>query len=656
MFFPDDQTIGTHASIASVPGNLTTIDPTPAATGTNSMPPASYETTFDADGKVETLNKPDPNINMYSTGSLQRHQTMGSLTRFNSGVQIPGHSQPQPGPQAVGTIVRKGDNILPAILEVNEEVEDLFLSTIIKRIDPNQVQFKLCITYSLYMVTRYRASTYFKPEITPEMRAELLISFCIKYANMIQQSINENQNNQPGLAFWLANSSEILHFLKNDRHLSAFTFDSQDILSEAVHVAFNFLVKCQQNELQDALSTFSIDIEDQTNSAMDSMTNNILKVLSNSMQLLRRFRVNAALTIQLFSQLFHFINMWLFNKVIGTSESNYCSRTYGTKLKQCLSHIELWAEKQGLELAALCHLSRIIQTALFLQGPKVTPDGDLKAFVANFYKLNSFQLRALCERYQPMPDEIPFTSEQIQNMVLIARSSTDELIIKDGREIRLEEESDLQLPFLLPEDGYSCDIVRGIPIGLQDFVQTLVQTGVCTLTIQPTASGFWTIYFIDFQSEPTPGPYQEYDDKNMLRESASPLMVRNNGSISDKNSISSSNSAVHFMPGTNPVQPSQTPQPVPTAAAAAAQKTLSMPGMHPKQSMMGGNLMHVYGSPFGTVRLMQEPEVQVIKLQKINNGIGLSIVSARGTNQNQLGIYIKSVVKGGAADLVSLKF
>lgn len=589
---------------------------------------------------------------MYSTGSLQRHQTMGSLTRFNTGAQIASNSQSsQPAGQPFGTIMRKGDNILPAILEVGEEVEDLFLTTIIKRIDPNQVQFKLCITYSLYMVTRYRASTYFKPEITPEMRAELLISFCIKYANMIQQIINENQNNQSGLAFWLANSSEILHFLKNDRHLSAFTFDSQDILSEAVHVAFNFLVKCQQNELQAALSTFATDIEEQNNAAIDSMTNNILKVLSNSMQLLRRFRVNAALTIQLFSQLFHFINMWLFNKVIGTAESNYCSRNYGIKLKQCLGHIELWAEKQGLELAALCHLSRIIQTALFLQGAKVTPDGDLKAFVANFYKLNSLQLRALCERYQPVSDEIMFTSEQIQNMVLIARTSTDELIIKDGRDIRLEEESDLQLPFLLPEDGYSCDIVRGIPIGLQEFVQTLVQTGVCTLTIQPTASGFWTIYFIDFQSEPTPGSYQEFDDKNMIRESASPLLLRNNGSISDKNSIASSNSttAVHYLPGTNPVQATQTSQPIP----GAAQKTLSMPGMHPKQSIMGANMMPVYGSPFGTVRLMQEPEIQVIKLQKINNGIGLSIVSARGTNQNQLGIYIKSVVKGGAADLVS---
>lgn len=79
------------------------------------------------------------------------------------------------------------------------------------------------------------------------------------------------------------------------------------------------------------------------------------------MSLLRRCRVNAALTIQLFSQLFHFINMWLFNKLVMEADSGLCSHYWGAILRQQLSHIEAWAEKQGLELAADCHLSRIVQ-------------------------------------------------------------------------------------------------------------------------------------------------------------------------------------------------------------------------------------------------------------------------------------------------------
>ncbi|OTF74238.1 hypothetical protein BLA29_010213, partial [Euroglyphus maynei] len=252
---------------------------------------------------------------------------------------------------------------------------------------------------------------------------------------------------------------------------------------------------------------------------------------------------------------------------------------------------------------------------LFLQGPKKCSE-DLNALVANFYKLNSVQLRALCERYQPLSDEVSFTADIIQNMVKMARNTTDELIIKDGREIRLEEESDLQLPFLLPEDGYSCDIVRGIPTGLQEFVQTLVQARICSLTIQPTASGYWTIYFINFQAEqpatPTSIPYQEFDDG------------KNRGSISDKNSMSN-----QFV-----AQPQQQPK-----STIKPMGMMMPPGYGPTTSA------------YGTVRMMAEPEIQVIILQKINNGIGLSIVAARGTNQTQSGIYIKSVVKGGAADM-----
>lgn len=79
------------------------------------------------------------------------------------------------------------------------------------------------------------------------------------------------------------------------------------------------------------------------------------------MSLLRRCRVNAALTIQLFSQLFHFINMWLFNRLVTDPESGLCSHYWGAIIRQQLGHVEAWAEKQGLELAADCHLSRIVQ-------------------------------------------------------------------------------------------------------------------------------------------------------------------------------------------------------------------------------------------------------------------------------------------------------
>ena len=87
----------------------------------------------------------------------------------------------------------------------------------------------------------------------------------------------------------------------------------------------------------------------------------VLYILSSAMSLLRRCRVNAALTIQLFSQLFHFLNMWLFNKLVLNPQLGLCTKAWGRRLKRRLGYVEAWAEKQGLELAADCHLCRVVQ-------------------------------------------------------------------------------------------------------------------------------------------------------------------------------------------------------------------------------------------------------------------------------------------------------
>ena len=97
-----------------------------------------------------------------------------------------------------------------------------------------------------------------------------------------------------------------------------------------------------------------------------SSAGDVLQVLSSAMSLLRRCRVNAALTIQLFSQLFHFINMWLFNKLVLQPQLQLCTAAWGHRLKRRLGRVEIWAEKHGLELAADCHLARIIQVQSML--------------------------------------------------------------------------------------------------------------------------------------------------------------------------------------------------------------------------------------------------------------------------------------------------
>jgi len=146
-----------------------------------------------------------------------------------------------------------------------------------------------------------------------------------------------------------------------------------------------------------------------------------------------------------------------------------------------------------LELAADCHLARITQAAHLLQARKGSAE-DIATLSSTCFKLNSLQLESLLSRYQPADDEAPINKELIDTIVRVAQNTVDELTRGEGRQVRLEEDFVLQLPFLLPEDNYSCDIVRGVPGGLIEFLSPLQKSGLCVMTPQPTSSGYWTIY------------------------------------------------------------------------------------------------------------------------------------------------------------------
>ncbi|XP_039737652.1 afadin isoform X14 [Pteropus medius] len=455
---------------------------------------------------------------------------------------------------------------LPASIEFRESSEDSFLSAIINYTNSSTVHFKLSPTYVLYMACRYVLSSQYRPDVSPTERTHKVIAIVNRMVSMMEAVIQEvdqvdqKQKNIAGaLAFWMANASELLNFIKQDRDLSRITLDAQDVLAHLVQMAFKYLVHCLQSELNNYMPAFLDDPDE--NSLQRPKIDAVLHTLTGAMCLLRRCRVNAALTIQLFSQLFHFINMWLFNRLVTGPESGLCSHYWGAIIRQQLGHVEAWAEKQGLELAADCHLSRIVQATTLLTMDKYAPD-DIPNINSTCFKLNSLQLQALLRSYHCAPDEPFIPADLIENVVAVAENTADELARSDGRDVQLQEDPDLQLPFLLPEDGYSCDVVRNVPSGLQEFLDPLCQRGFCRLVPHARSPGTWTVYFegADYES-------------HLMRDS------------------------------TELAQP-----------------------------------------------LRKEPEIITVTLKK-QNGMGLSIVAAKGAGQDKLGIYVKSVVKGGAADV-----
>lgn len=75
-----------------------------------------------------------------------------------------------------------------------------------------------------------------------------------------------HRDNPAALAFWMANSSEILHFFKQDHDIHPFSQDAQEMLAESVQMAFHHLNRCLQYDLQRTLPAFLDDGDDDDSS------------------------------------------------------------------------------------------------------------------------------------------------------------------------------------------------------------------------------------------------------------------------------------------------------------------------------------------------------------------------------------------------------
>jgi len=114
---------------------------------------------------------------------------------------------------------------------------------------------------------------------------------------------------------------------------------------------------------------------------------------------------------------------------------------------------------------------------MLLESQKAT--ADVVADVSSScFNLNSLQLRGLLQNYKPERGELPISPELIERAVIVAQNTADAIARREGTEVKLLEDLELQLPFLLPEDGYSCDFVTGCNAELVAFLEPLRQAGI----------------------------------------------------------------------------------------------------------------------------------------------------------------------------------
>ncbi len=78
------------------------------------------------------------------------------------------------------------------------------------------------------------------------------------------------------------------------------------------------------------------------------------------------------------------------------------------------------------------------------------------------------------------------------SLLAAAYKHVDENLRREGVLVQLAEEPELNLPFLLPEDGYTCENLRGIPQQLFEFIEPMSRSSFCRLFTNPHSLGMWT--------------------------------------------------------------------------------------------------------------------------------------------------------------------
>ncbi|CAM4757051.1 unnamed protein product, partial [Rotaria magnacalcarata] len=406
--------------------------------------------------------------------------------------------------------------------------ETRFLHAVFDNYPLENIHFRLSPIYTLYMTLRHRLSPYGKINVSFLQKQENVISLLHHVEHMINRKIEECQQHSGYLAYWSSNTSELLYFLKHDRDLSKISRDIQVRLTESIHRLFDYLINCLQNELDTYLMAFINSRNDgehdvHTTTSIHSPTileehgSTILKqsnphwiifdrnknqhhqttlddlftTLSSMMNLLRKCRVNVGLTIQIFSKIFHYISTWLFNRIVCYPEVKLCSCMWGEILLVDLKSISDWAQNQGLELACECHLMKMNQLCLLLKSPKSNPHDVQELLLNQTFNINSIQITQILNNYILSRNEPPISNSFYQALLSAAYKHVDENLYCAGSPIQLAEELDLAVPFFLPEDGYSCENLRGIPEKLLEFIEPMSRLALCRLFTNSFSLGLW---------------------------------------------------------------------------------------------------------------------------------------------------------------------
>ncbi|KAK9474621.1 dilute domain-containing protein C25B8.08 [Dipodascopsis tothii] len=222
----------------------------------------------------------------------------------------------------------------------------------------------------LFLAARY-AHYYQSPDL---LRRLLVLA-----AERINDVVEAHEDDMAYLAFWLANVSLLLYYLRRDGGLAEATLEHQQELIELVSEIYVTFIRDAERRLNDVLDVAMLDHE--TIPGLDDVAfqnewrlfrakkrpdppafapapapapnqpspRTVTSLLSSTLFILDLYGVHALIVGQIMSQIFYWINATVFGRIMANRR--YLARTRAMQIRLNVSSLEDWARQKSRRLA-----------------------------------------------------------------------------------------------------------------------------------------------------------------------------------------------------------------------------------------------------------------------------------------------------------------
>lgn len=277
------------------------------------------------------------------------------------------------------------------------------------------------------------------------------------------------------MAFWIANLSQLLYYLKKDAGLVVATAEHQLEISELISENYTLLVTDSEKRMDRILEPAMLEFEqldglEAVNFADDwhrffrrgrsstsspsspnrrsfnaqqetlvtpsqqirtSLTpQSITSLLTSILYVLQSYDVHPVIVIQAMAQLFHFLSCEVFNRIL--TNKRYLCRSKALQIRMNLTVLEEWVREHHLPSNLSAYFNPVVQLVQLLQCvSQLTDLIDFISTVKSFDLLNPMQVKRLILNYRyevnepRLPEEIEKYAMQIAEDTLKSMQSEE---------------------------------------------------------------------------------------------------------------------------------------------------------------------------------------------------------------------------------------